>query len=191
MGTAYVESITDTIEMVFEDMSPVIGVIFLLSRGDDPTDSIESLCRKKKLPAPAVISLGEGQEPVALKAINAGVVNGTWVLLQNCELGLGLMNEMEAVIAKLRPNMDQNFRLFITALPHPEFPLGLLQMCIKVTNEPPAGLKAGLLRSYTPGVLVDQDKLERVDAQQWRQLLFALCFLYSVVQERINFGSLG
>jgi hypothetical protein len=48
MGTAYVESITDTIEMVFEDMSPVIGVIFLLSRGDDPTDSIESLCRKKE-----------------------------------------------------------------------------------------------------------------------------------------------
>ena len=48
MGTAYVESITDTIEMVFEDMSPAIPVIFLLSRGDDPTDSIESLCRKKE-----------------------------------------------------------------------------------------------------------------------------------------------
>ena len=191
MGVAYVEPITDTIEMVFDDMLPNVPVIFLLSRGDDPTDSIESLCRKKKLPAPAVISLGEGQEPVALKAINAGVVNGTWVLLQNCELGLGLMNEMEAVIAKLKPNMDPNFRLFITALPHKDFPLGLLQMCIKVTNEPPAGLKAGLLRSYTPGVLVDQDKLERIDTAQWRQLLFVLCFLHSVVQERRKFGSLG
>lgn len=28
--------------------------------------------------------------------MNAAAVNGTWVLLQNCELGLGLMNEMEA-----------------------------------------------------------------------------------------------
>lgn len=27
--------------------------------------------------------------------MNAAAVNGTWVLLQNCELGLGLMNEME------------------------------------------------------------------------------------------------
>lgn len=191
MGPAYVEPVTDTIEMVYEAMSPDVPVIFLLSRGADPTESIETLCRKKKLPPPAVISLGEGQEPVAFKAINAGVVNGTWVLLQNCELGLGLMNEMEAIINKLKNNMDPNFRLFITALPHPEFPLGLLQMCNKVTNEPPAGLKAGLLRSYTPGVMVDQDKIERVETTQWRQLLFALCFLHSIVQERRKFGPLG
>jgi len=191
MGPAYVEPVTDTIEMVYDSMSPDVPVIFLLSRGADPTESIETLCRKKKLPAPAVISLGEGQEPVAFKAINAGVVNGTWVLLQNCELGLGLMNDMEGIINKLKANMDPNFRLFITALPHPEFPLGLLQMCTKVTNEPPAGLKAGLLRSYTPGVMVDQDKIERVDTAQWRQLLFALCFLHSIVQERRKFGPLG
>ena len=95
MGASFVELVTDTIEMVYDDMKPEVPVIFLLSRGSDPTDGIIELCRKKKLPAPAVISLGEGQEPVALKAINAGVVNGTWVLLQNCELDLGLMNEME------------------------------------------------------------------------------------------------
>lgn len=48
-----------------------------------------------QLSPPSVISLGEGQEPVAIRAMNAAAVNGTWVLLQNCELGLGLMNEME------------------------------------------------------------------------------------------------
>ena len=191
MGPSFVEPVTDTIEMVYDDMVPEVPVIFLLSRGSDPTDGITELCRKKKLPSPAVISLGEGQEPVALKAINSGVVNGTWVLLQNCELGLGLMNEMESIINKLRGSIDPNFRLFITALPHPDFPLGLLQMCSKVTNDPPAGLRAGLLRSYTPGVMIDQDRLERVDTAQWRQLLFALCFLHSVVQERRKFGPLG
>lgn len=191
MGPIYVEPVTDTIEMVYNDMSASVPVIFLLSRGADPTDSIESLCRKKKMPAPAVISLGEGQEPVAVKAINAGAVNGTWVLLQNCELGLGLMNELEQLITKLRPSMDPNFRLFMTALPNSNFPLGLLQMCNKVTTEPPSGLKAGLLRSYTPGVLVDQDKIERIDTIQWRQLLFALCFMHSIVQERRKFGPLG
>jgi len=191
MGPTYVEPVTDTIDMVYNDMVPEVPVIFLLSRGSDPTDSIIELCRKKKLPAPAVISLGEGQEPVALKAINAGVINGSWVLLQNCELGLGLMNDMESIINKLKGGMDPNFRLFITALPHPEFPLGLLQMCSKVTNDHPAGLRAGLLRSYTPGVMVDQDRLERVETAQWRQLLFALCFLHSIVQERRKFGPLG
>jgi len=186
-----VDPLTDTIENIYNEMVPEVTVIFLLSRGADPTDSIIELCRKKKLLAPAVISLGEGQEPVALKAINAGVVNGTWVLLQNCELGLGLMNDMESIINKLKGSMSPGFRLFITALPHPEFPLGLLQMCSKVTNDPPAGLRAGLLRSYTPGVMVDQERLEQVETVQWRQLLFALCFLHSVIQERQKFGPLG
>ena len=62
-------------------------------------------------------------------------------------------------------------------------------MATKVTNEPPQGLRAGLLRSYT--VLVDQDMLERVETPQWRVLLYALCFQHSIVQERRKFGSLG
>jgi hypothetical protein len=49
-----------------------------------------------------VTSSGEGREPVGLIAINAGAVNGTWVLIQNCELGLGLMNDMELMINKLK-----------------------------------------------------------------------------------------
>jgi len=146
------------------------------------------LARKRKLPSPAVISLGEGQEPVAIKAINAAAAEGSWVLLQNCELALELMADMEQLLTKL-PIIDPAFRLFITCLPHKEFPLGLLQMSTKVTNEPPAGLKAGLLRSFT--VIVDQDRLERVETEQWRQLLYALCFLHSIVQERRKFGPLG
>ena len=47
-------------------------MIFLLSIGADPTESIEGLARKRKLPGPAVISMGEGQEPVAIKAMQTG-----------------------------------------------------------------------------------------------------------------------
>lgn len=189
MGVRYVEPVTDTIDGIYSEMLAEIPVIFLLSVGADPTDSIEQLARKKKCGVPAVVSLGEGQEVIAIKAMSAGATNGAWVLLQNCELGLGLMNDMEEFLANLRPSMHSGFRLFLTALPSQEFPLGLLQMCTKVTNEPPAGLQAGLLRSYT--VMVDQDRLERVDTQQWRQLLFNLCFLHSIVQERRKFGPLG
>lgn len=189
MGPKYVEPVTDTMESIFQEMVAHVPVIFLLSVGADPTDSIETLARKRKLPLPAVISLGEGQEPVAIKAMNAAAANGTWVLLQNCELGIPLMVQMEDLVGKMKDTMDPGFRLFITALPSGEFPLGLLQMSTKVTNEPPAGLKAGVLRSYT--VIVDQDRLERVESLQWRQLLFALCFLHSTVQERRKFGPLG
>ena len=47
----------------------------------------------------------------------------------------------------------------------------------------------GLLRTYT--VTVDQERLERVETEQWRKLLFGLSFLHSVVQERRKFGAIG
>jgi len=137
--------------------------------------------------------MGEGQEQRAVNDIRAASHNGTWVLLQNCELGLGLMDEMEDMLKAMDGAVHENFRLFITAMPNPKFPLGLLQMSTKVTNEPPNGLRAGLVRSFT--VTVDQDRLERIDtpgqAPLWRRLLFTLCFLHSVVQERRKFGPLG
>jgi dynein heavy chain len=188
LGERYVEPVTDTMEMIFDEMICTVPVIFLLSTGADPTDSIEQLAKKKKTSVQCV-SLGEGQEPVAMKAMSAAAVNGTWVLLQNCELGLDLMDKMEDLLTRMRDATHADFRLFITALPNPKFPLGLLQMSTKITNEPPAGMRAGLLRSYT--VMVDQDRLERLDMPQWRQLVFAMCFLHSVAQERRKFGPLG
>jgi len=188
MGERYTEPVSDTIEMIFNDMTAQVPVIFLLSAGADPTDSIVQFARKKKQSVTCV-SLGQGQEPVAMKAINAAAVNGSWVLLQNCELGLPLMDQMEEILLGMKDTVNADFRLFITCLPHPKFPLGLLQMCTKITNEPPQGIRAGLSRSYN--VMVDQDKLERIDQKPWRQLLYAMCFMHTIVVERRKFGSLG
>ena len=118
--------------------------------------------------------MGEGQEPVAMKAMNAAMVNGSWVLLQNCHLGLGFLDMLDDIDANMKDSCSGDYRLFITTEPHRKFPIALLQRSIKVTNEPPAGLRAGMLRSYT--VLVDQDKLERIDTAEWRTLLYSMCF---------------
>ena len=191
LGPKYVQPINETIEMIFPNMSPPVPVIYLLSAGADPTDSVETLARKKKKVVTCV-SMGEGQEPVALRAINNATVNGDWVLLQNCHLGLPFMDGLEDLLAKIKLEGSgclPDFRLFITTEPHPKFPIGLLQLAIKVTNEPPSGLRAGLMRSYT--VIIDQDRMERIETAQWRSLVYALCFLHSIVQERRKYGSMG
>ena len=136
--------------------------------------------------------MGEGQDVVALRAIASATTNGSWVLLQNCHLGLDFIDSLEDLLIKLKAPESMcspDFRFFITTEPHPKFSIGLLQMSTKVTNEPPKGLRAGLLRSYT--VIVDQDRIERIESVTWRTLLFALCFTHSVVQERRKFGPLG
>lgn len=40
-------------------------------------------------------------------------------------------------------------------------------------------------------VLYLQDMLDAVNRQDWRQLLFVMCFLHSIVQERRKFGPIG
>ena len=59
---------------------------------------------------------------------------------------------------------------------------------IKFTNDPPAGLKAGLKRTFTS---VSQEWLDVLPAPYWKPLIYAVSFLHSVVQERRKFGPLG
>ena len=84
--------------------------------------------------------------------------------------------------------IHEEFRVFITCEPHKRFPIGLLQMSIKITNEAPAGIKAGLKRSYH---WVSQDMLDAISRSEWRQILYVMCFCHSIVQERRKFGPIG
>jgi len=122
--------------------------------------------------------------------IDTAMVAGKWVILNNCHLSLELMDEMEELLNPKEKVVHENFRVFITCLPTNEFPLSLLQMAIKVTTEPPKGLKAGLSRTFA--TIVNQDFLEKVEPpEKWRSLVLAICFMHSIVQERRKFGPLG
>jgi dynein heavy chain len=72
-------------------------------------------------------------------------------------------------------------------MPSDKFPVSILQNGIKLTNEPPKGLRNNLLRSYR-----GQDPKAFPDTSpQYRKLLFGLCFFHAHVQERKKFGPLG
>ena len=101
MGPRYVEAATDTVEQIYAESLATVPTVYLLSAGADPTDSVTRLAAKKKRECQCV-SMGEGQEPVAMRAINSAVVNGSWVLLQNCHLGLGFMEGIEDLIVRIR-----------------------------------------------------------------------------------------
>lgn len=131
--------------------------------------------------------MGQGQEVKAQQLVDAAVSSGSWVLLQNTHLGLNFMRTIEPQLVKLT-EVDPNFRLWITCEPHPAFPIGLLQMSIKMTDEPPMGLKAGLKKAFG---WLNQDWLEAVNRDEWRPMLHALCFLHTIVVERRKFGALG
>jgi dynein heavy chain len=191
LGPEYIKPVTDQITSIYEESNPNTPVLYLLTAGADPTANIEELCRKKKLPhQPSVTSMGEGQEVEAQAAIETGFVNGQWVILSNSHLAIEYMAEMEHILNPKDKTINENFRLWITCEATKEFPLGLLQMAIKVTIEPPKGLKAGLHKTFN--TMVNQDFLEKVEPyERWRSIVFTICFLHSIVQERRKFCPLG
>ena len=177
-----------------DEASAFVPMITILSTGSDPTGKIQDLARKRKKSVLG-ISMGQGQEPAARKLLEQGIAEGVWVLLQNCHLGLSFMGECKEWVAAL-PKLEEAtpgavnpvFRLWITAEPHPEFPVGLLQLAIKFTNEAPAGIMAGVKNTYN---WLNQDLLDSVTDPKWKTMLFALAFMHTIVQERRKFGPLG
>jgi dynein heavy chain len=186
IGQQFVESVPLSMEKTWEETTPFVPVICILSPGADPTKLIEELAKRKKIKMEGV-SMGQGQEIVARKMMTTATLEGQWVLLQNTHLGLNYLTEVETYLTKAE-ELHEDFRLWITAEPHPEIPIGLLQMSIKLTNEAPVGMRAGLRNSYA---WVNQDMLDAVGRYEWRQMLFVMCYMHSIVQERRKFGPIG
>lgn len=110
-------------------------------------------------PAPALkcVSMGQGQEYHARKMIMESMAHGGWVLLQNVHLSLPFCSEVIDMLVETE-HIDDTFRMWVTTEPHSEFPIGLLQMALKFTNEPPQGIRASLKRSYQVGVFLRTQK---------------------------------
>lgn len=136
--------------------------------------------------------MGQGQEVHARKLLTQAMSEGFWALLQNCHLSLDYMHEVLFLFLELEKGVGlschPDFRLWITTEEHERFPISLLQICIKFTNEAPSGVRAGLQRTYTS---MNQDMLDYSDSWQYIPLVYAISFLHTVVQERRKFGPLG
>ena len=170
-------------------------IIFLLSQGSDPTSLIENGIAKKMKKKVHPISMGQGQEPAAHALVDEAIRSGDWVLLQNCHLGLPFLGQLEDKLRVINQQqtvaVHEEARVWITAEPHPAFPIGLLQMSLKLTNEPPQGIKAGIIGSYSSLPWLSQDTVDQFRRPEWKPMLFSLFFLHSVVVERRKFGPMG
>lgn len=187
LGTDFVDFPSFTLESVFADSTNNTPIIFILSQGSEPLADIDRLANVMgKGKNVDVLSLGQGQEQTAAKAIEFAQSKGRWVVLQNCHLAPKFLFEIEKFLEK---ESKADFRLWLTSMPTDKFPVTLLQRGFKITSEPPRGIKANMLKNYNT---YSAKFIEtHTKPYEWKKLLFGITFFHSVVQERRRFSSLG
>jgi dynein heavy chain len=192
LGVRFTEVPPLQLKDIFGDSSNAIPIIFILTTGADPTRMLLDFAgvKKKKF---EIVSLGQGQGPRAEALIATAKKSGDWVVLQNCHLaGREWLPKMEKVIEELAaPGVQchDEFRLWLNSKPSKDFPVATLQCSIKLTTEPPKGLRANLIGTFS---VMDESYIEgSAKPREWKKLLYGLAFFHALIQERRKFGPLG
>jgi dynein heavy chain len=198
MGQQYVETPAFNLQATYNNSTCGMPLIFILVAGADPTAMLVKLANDNKYGERLhILSLGQGQGPKAEHLIKDGWETGDWVCLQNCHLSASWMPTFERIMEGIKPDdIDQDYRLWLTSMPSKTFPVPVLQTGIKMTIEPPKGLKFNMTRSFAD---IQPETWESANdfgngfgkGREFKKLIFALCFFHAVILERRKFGPIG
>ncbi len=211
IGKPFSVSPLPTMADIYNDIDNKTPCIFILSTGADPTGILLRFAKTKSYQDRLhIVSLGQGQGPVAKGLIDLGCSNGDWVCLQNCMLAKSWMTSLDKIIFDVQTRVSQeaegtlpagvkpvhkDFRLFLTSSPVDYFPVSVLQNGVKMTNEPPKGFRANLMGNFKNVIKETDWNDDVVEAKgmgnAWKKILIGLAFFHAQVQERRKFGPLG
>jgi len=190
IGKQYIEPPPFRLSECFKDSSNISPLVFVLSSGSDPVASFLKLCQDNDMMSRYdTISLGQGQAKKAEAKLENGRTKGWWILLQNCHLCISFLPRLEAIVEQLNDQNHQDYRIWMTSFPTPQFPVSILQNSVKMTMEPPSGLKANILQTYE--TFDNQQLNDSAKPDAFKKLIFAFAFFHAIVQDRRKFGAIG
>jgi len=195
-GALYVDcdSTLNSLEILdqsLKDSTPKTPIYFILSPGANVVADLDVMAIKygfQKGESYHNVSMGQGQDIVAMSCLETAHRNGQWVILNNVHLMPKWLVELEKKLDEYAAEgSHEKFRVFLTSDPSTAIPIGILNRCIKLTNEPPAGLKANLKRAWC---FFSKEYIAEADSKT-KSILFGLCHFHSVMMERKLFGPMG
>jgi len=201
LGQEYIDQPPFDMYQTYDESTCNTPFFFVLFPGTDPTPTVEAVAKSVgKTEANGLllnISMGQGQETVALNALNKLAKDGGWIMLQNIHLMQEWLPQLERALEVIEEFALDEFRCILTSEPPgamqgrlwPLIPEAILQRCIKVSDEAPTDLKSNLRRAYSK---FSQENIDGcLKPREFKATLFALCFFHALISGRIKFGAQG
>jgi len=197
-GKMFIDEEAFNIFNIYRETAPQTSCFFYLFAGADIVGDLDPLLRKKGFTVEngqfINISMGQGQEPVAEKALERCMKEGGWVFLQNIHLMSLWVKTLERKLEQAQEGANPDFRCFLSSEPPPfpwqqTIPEAILQNSIKVSNQPAQSLRANLLRAWQS---FDQPFMDScLRKEDFKPVLLALCCFHALVNGRRKFGFIG
>ena len=172
--------------MVVEtQIQPATPILMCSVPGYDASSRVDDLAAELGKPVTSIaIGSAEGFGE-AEKAINTAVRTGRWVLLKNVHLAPSWLVTLEKKLHTITAHAG--FRLFLTCEINPKIPVNLLRAGRIFTYEPPPGVKANLIRTFST---VPAARMMKAPHERCR-MYFLLAWFHAIVQERLRYSPLG
>ncbi|EDV24404.1 uncharacterized protein TRIADDRAFT_24890 [Trichoplax adhaerens] len=172
-------------EIVDKEIKPSTPVLLCSVPGYDASSRVDDLAAEQGKQCTSIaIGSAEGFT-LADKAISSAAKSGRWVMLKNVHLAPQWLVQLEKKLHSL--STHTNFRLFMTLEINPKVPVNLLRVSRIFVFEPPPGVKANLLRTFStvPSARMCKSPNERA------RIYFLLAWFHAIVQERLRYSPLG
>uniref|UniRef100_V9I7B7 Dynein heavy chain, cytoplasmic n=1 Tax=Apis cerana TaxID=7461 RepID=V9I7B7_APICE len=144
---AAAEAELDFASVVENELKATVPALLCSVPGFDASGRVDDLAAESgKQIASIAIGSAEGFNQ-ADRAINMAVKAGRWVLLKNVHLAPQWLVQLEKKLHSLQPHTS--FRLFLTMEINPKVPVNLLRAGRIFVFEPPPGIRANLLRTFS------------------------------------------
>ncbi|XP_016418464.1 cytoplasmic dynein 1 heavy chain 1-like [Sinocyclocheilus rhinocerous] len=182
---AIMEQPLDLANIVDSEVKPGTPVLMCSVPGYDASGLVRDLAAEQNKHITSIsIGSAEGFNK-ADRDINTAVKSGRWVMLENVHLAPGWLMQLEKKLHSMQPHAC--FRLFLTMEINPKVPVNLLRAGRIFVFEPPPGMKANMLRTFSsiPVARMCKSPNERA------RLYFLLAWFHAVIQERLRYAPLG
>lgn len=171
--------------IVEKEIKASVPVLLCSVPGFDASSRVDDLAAElNKQISSIAIGSAEGFNQ-ADRAINMACKTGRWVILKNVHLAPQWLVQLEKKLHSLQPHAS--FRLFLTMEINPKLPVNLLRAGRIFVFEPPPGIRANLLRTFST---VPASRMMKAPNERAR-LYFLLAWFHAIVQERLRYCPLG